>query len=129
MVRLLKVVAPVMVCVLLVPFSVTVLLFLIKVPLLDQLPETARVLEPSIVSEAPDPRVRSWQTPSVFPMMGWFPPALMTTLVVEVGIPPHQLEALFQSVSVVPIQVPVVLIVTVTSSRDELSQLLVVWLA
>ena len=41
--------------------------------------------------------------------MGWFPPVGITTLVEAVGmVPPHQLEAVPQSVLVPPSQVPAV---------------------
>ena len=46
----------------------------------------------------------------------------MITLVDETGkIPPHQLDAVFQSVSVVPSQVPARVIDAVTSVRVALS--------
>ncbi len=39
----------------------------------------------------------------------------MTTFVVEVGMPPHQFDAVFQSVLVVPSQVPATVMVMVTA--------------
>src|ERR1035437_6088546 len=47
-------------------------------------------------------------TPPDAPITGWFGAVDgMTTSVEEIGTPPHQLEAVFQSGPVVPSQVPV----------------------
>ena len=46
------------------------------------------------------------QTPPAVNNEGWLPPALMITLVDEVGTPPHQFDGSFQSVLVVPSHVP-----------------------
>ena len=102
-VRLLKV-PPLILCV--VPFSTTLLEVPEKVPLLDQFPLTVKVLDPEIVSVAPELMVRLLHTPPAAPIMGWLPPEGMVTFVEAVGIPPHQLDAVFQSVFVVPYHVP-----------------------
>ena len=54
---------------------------------------------------------------------------LITTFVEDVGTPPHQLDAVFQSVLVVPNHVPDEIKVTVTARRVVLSQLFVVCVA
>ena len=52
--------------------------------------------------------VRLRLKPPAAPMLGWLPPDGITTSVVAPGIPPHQLVAVFQSVLVVPCQLPAV---------------------
>jgi len=89
------------------PLKVTVLVLAVNVPpLFVQLPLTAKLYAPPIVNMALLLIVILLHNPPAAPMVGWFPPDGMVTFVVAVGIPPHQLEALFQSVLVVPSQVP-----------------------
>ena len=74
-------------------------MFATKVPLFDRLPLIFSVFDPEIVSVAPEFMVRLLQRPPAAPITGWFPPALMITLVAEVGTDPlHQLLGVFQSV-------------------------------
>lgn len=94
------------------PLKSTVELFAVNVPLLVQFPLTDRVFEPAIVSEAPELRIMLWQTAAAL-ITGWFPPGGIITFVAEVGTPPHQLEAVCQSVLVVPSQLPVTLTIMV----------------
>ena len=58
--------------------------------------------------------VMSLHKPPEEPIKGWFPPALMITLVDEPGTPPHQLDGSFQSVLVVPSHVPAVHVLVLT---------------
>jgi hypothetical protein len=61
-----------------------------------------------MVRNAPALIVMLLHNPPAAPITGWFPPEGIITLVAAVGIPPHQFEALFQSVLVVPSHVPAV---------------------
>ena len=49
-----------------------------------------------------------WQVPPAEPILGWFPPDGMVTSVEAIGMPPHQLATVFQSVLDAPLQVPAV---------------------
>ncbi len=106
-VRILKLVeaVPPMLCV--VPLKVTVLLLRVKVPPLVQLPLTVSVFEPVIVKVAPELMVILLHTAAA-PMLGAKGvPEGINTFVDEVGmIEPHQLDAVFQSILVEPIQSP-----------------------
>jgi hypothetical protein len=102
----------------------------VNVPLFAILPPAAIVKdsEPPMVSDAPLFMVMLLATPStpVLKFGKFGAPELITTLVDEVGIPPHQFEAVFQSVLVVPRHVPVLSKFTVTAKRVVLSHPLVV---
>ena len=82
-----------------------------------------KVFVPLIVTVAPALIVNELQTPSASPIVGWFgAPAGIITSVVDVGTTPHQLLAVFQSVLVVPSQVPVAFTFTVKLTHSVVLQ-------
>ena len=89
-----------------VPLKLIVPVFELKVPLFVQLPLTDKVFVLP-VSVAPLLMVMFRHTLPETPTVGAkvVPVGIMIS-VVEVGTPPHQLEAVFQSVLVEPIHVP-----------------------
>ena len=91
-----------------------------KVPLLVQLPNTLNVLAPFIVKEAPEAMVMDLQIAPAAPTIGNLPPTGkvgICTSVFAVGMPPHQLLAVFQSVLVIPSHSPVVFTETVNETQ------------
>jgi len=93
-----------MLCV--VPLKMTVLVFLVNVPLFVQFPLTVRVLDPVIINVELELMVILLQSPPAVPIVGFLVTLGITTFVEVVGTPPHQFDAVFQSVLVVPVQVP-----------------------
>jgi hypothetical protein len=94
-----------------------VLVFALNVPLLLQLPLTVNVFVPVIVKLAPELiEILLHTAPAAFILGKFETPEGIVTLSDDVGtVPLHQLEAVNQSVLVVPVQEPATNTVTVTA--------------
>ena len=100
---LLKLVVPVMVAFV---RKTTVPVPALNVPLLVKFPDMLNVDEPLIVNDAPELIVTLAAEDDVLITGKLGLPAEITTAVLDVGTPPHQLDAVFQLVLVVPNQMP-----------------------